>query len=169
MPLQSSAFYGVGQREVTSELKRNPARRKRYVRDRNKQFIRATVKQCMERLVEQKHAISFNSFTPVPLVGHIDTFSVLSQGASATTRVGNQIRNTYMDVYGSVSLPAGQYSDFVRIVFLIDHEPLGAIPLVNDVLESSTAISPFNHDKVNCVGQHGSRFTILGEKMIPVQ
>lgn len=156
--------------EVAGEIKRVAPRRKRSVRDRNRQFIRATVKQCMDRLVEQKHVTTSVSQAPCPLSGHIDCLNILSQGSSASTRLGNQVRSQYLDVYGSIQLPSsGGNSDFVRLIFFIDHEPLGALPAVSDVLESSIAISPFNHDKVNHVGQHGSRFTILGERMIEVQ
>lgn len=64
-----------------------PAKRKIYVRDRNRN-LRKIARDCMLRLAERKHLTTAISQAPVAAAGNVFALSVLSQGTSATTRVG---------------------------------------------------------------------------------
>lgn len=55
----------------------------------------------------------------------------------------------------------------MRVIVFWDHEPLGALPNVTDVLDNASVISPYNHDKVTMQGVK-NRFSILRDISIPV-
>lgn len=60
-------------------------------------------------------------------------------------------------------MAAASAGDLVRTILVLDHEPVGALPAVTDVLESASLRACYNKDKV------GSRFKVLSDRMVPVQ
>lgn len=152
---------------VRPRLRGSVTKRTIYKRDRVRNIARQEAKRCMQRLAEQKHNTTGVTHAPCPSAGAIDSLSILSQGTSATTRIGQQTHQTLLTIYGIVNLPAATASDSVRIAVGVDHEAVGSNPGVTDVLESASINSPFNHDKVSMMGAR-SRMRIIGEKLIPV-
>lgn len=66
---------------------------------------------------------------------------------------------TELEWWGNVYNSAATSGDTYRIIIGVDHEPLGALPAVTDVLESASSIAPYNKDKV------GSRFRIIADEI----
>lgn len=114
----------------------------------------------MLRLTELKHSTTNFNITSMATGGTIVTVSDLSQGTSSSTRVGNQVHVSYLEVFGQFSLAAAQSGDIGRLIIFVDHSPDGALPGVTDVLESTSYASCYNKDKV------GSRFRILHDGFI---
>lgn len=92
----------------------------------------------MLRLVERKHSTTNIALSPILAAGSATSLSILSQGTSATTRVGQQIHVTELEWFGNIGAAAASAGDYARVIVVIDHEPLGANPALTDVLESAT-------------------------------
>lgn len=121
--------------------------------------VTKAVKLCMERLTERKHLATSLALTPVPAAGTITNVTVMSQGTSATTRVGNQVhvnRLCFELLFGLTATSAG---DLIRVIAGIDHQPDGAALTVTQVLETASPVSCYNRDIIKPRG----RVSILGD------
>lgn len=124
--------------------------------------LRKTVKLCMRRLSELKHSTT-NVSAATLVAGAVTSASILSQGTTASTRVGQQVHVSRFYVTGVCTLPAASASDCVRLLFYVDKQADGANPTVTDLLETASFYAPYNMDKV------GSRFRILSDRMIDLE
>lgn len=118
------------------------------------------VKRCMRRLAELKHSTTQTTQAPTTTAWNAISLSVLSQGTSASTRIGQQIGVASIQFKGTISAAPATQGDKVRVVVTVDSESAGANPGSSVVFETNDVNSNYNLD---CVGP-GKRLRVLMDK-----
>lgn len=127
-----------------------------------RQNLRKIAKECMLKLTELKHSTTNIATTGVTTSGASTAISDLSQGTSSTTRIGQQIHVSELNIWGDFSLPAASSWDLCRFIVVVDKQPDGALPSTTNFLETAAVLSPYNKDFVP------SRFRILWDFSVPL-
>lgn len=131
---------------------------------RLRNFVRIQARDCMDRRAELKHQTRAVSYTPGTGAGAVDAYTIVSQGTTAGTRIGNSIRLQAFNLFGDLNLPAASGSDTVRVMVVLDTETKGAAPSVTDILTSASVLSSHNLTNVSCPGRTKNRFQVLRDR-----
>lgn len=129
---------------------------------RMQQIAKVEAKRCMQRLAEKKHLTTSIGLNPIGAAGTATNLVVMSQGNSATTRVGNQIHISELEFVLGLFTPAAAAAADIRVIVGWDHESAGGGVTITDVLESANWLSCYNKDKV----KPGGRFQLLLDRFI---
>lgn len=126
---------------------------------RFKNFVRIEAKRCMQRLAEQKHSTTAMGVNPIPAAGAVNSAVIMSQGTSATTRLGQQIHISRITLEALLFTAAATAGDTVRTIIGWDTESNGANVAVTTVLETASPAACYNRDQV------GKRIQILMDRV----
>lgn len=163
----NSRFFSdsEGMSERTKRVRtEGPAVRRGVPKARVAKGVKTYVKKCMDRLVEKKYQQKVMGSIVAGTSGTVTSIGIetITQGTSDSTRVGNVIKLQYVKIIGSVSdtTAAAPYPQgWLRYALVYDKQTNGALPAVNEILNTASAYSNWNHD--NVVGAGGARFVPL--------
>lgn len=99
--------------------------------------------------------------TTVSTTPTIVSFNNIAQGVDYNNRVGNSIKVENMLMRQLITTDTLQQAVTFRHMIIVDNESDGALPVITDVLESSSVLSPMNHN-------NGKRFTVLRDDLYDI-
>lgn len=110
-----------------------------------------------DKMVDLQVSASTDSAT-----GRVDCLTLLAQGTSDITRIGNKVLAKSIDINGFVTPHASSSFGLVRILLVLDKQDgQGTAPTLAQILESTSASTIAHMNKNN-----SDRFVILGNQTV---
>lgn len=130
---------------------------------------RQAVRACCESLLEQKWVEErITGVVPqATAVPRVTCLNDLSQGTSASNRVGNKILMKALQIEGIFFLSPTADSDIYRFIVVLDHECFGASCTFSQYVQGGPSQQVYSLPSMETVGK-GRRFTTLMDKSMVI-
>ncbi len=116
--------------------------------------------------IETKYIPHWYTPTQVDTTGMMYSLSMVSQGLTSTTRVGDSIRIQHIELRGCVLLNSADATANVRVMVVRDLDGYGTAPTPADVLETTQSVAaPFSPTRFS----RRSRFSVLYDELFALQ
>lgn len=116
--------------------------------------------------VEEKYIPHWYTPTQIDTTGIMYSLSMVGQGLTSTTRVGDSIRIQHLEIRGSVLVNSADATCNVRVMVVRDLDGYGTAPTPADVLETTQSVAaPFSPVRFS----RRSRFSVLYDELFALQ